>query len=318
MKDIECSNVCEVVQDLLPLYYDGVCSAGSRALVEGHLKDCDVCGGILKALGEQEGEKKFALEAQDVLSRHAKKEMTAAVRTGIILAGLLMLPVIVAVLLTLPGYSDWKTNAVLISAMLFVAGLTVVPLVSRERRFTKSVVFSLAALLCVIFFTEMFFDDGGLLRFCEIAFSTVFGASLFLFPFVVRQAKLPDMFRTHKGLLTMSWDTLWFYLMILTFATEFPESFGDLLAASSYFVLLAWLLFFGVRYLKVNGWIKAGGIVVLLGLWMSVGNLFGLVTIMDLDLHVEILVASLFLGGVLSLPGVARYVRGKRDASDKK
>lgn len=34
---------CEIVQDLLPLYEDGVCSASSRAAVEEHLKTCDNC-----------------------------------------------------------------------------------------------------------------------------------------------------------------------------------------------------------------------------------------------------------------------------------
>ena len=34
---------CEMVQDLLPLYEDGVCSESSRAAVEEHLKNCESC-----------------------------------------------------------------------------------------------------------------------------------------------------------------------------------------------------------------------------------------------------------------------------------
>ena len=34
---------CDVVQDLLPLYLDGCCHPGSRALVEEHLKKCPDC-----------------------------------------------------------------------------------------------------------------------------------------------------------------------------------------------------------------------------------------------------------------------------------
>ena len=34
---------CEIVQDLLPLYEDGVCSKDSRAAVEAHLKTCESC-----------------------------------------------------------------------------------------------------------------------------------------------------------------------------------------------------------------------------------------------------------------------------------
>lgn len=34
---------CKVVEDLLPLYHDGVCSEESRTLVEEHLKTCQQC-----------------------------------------------------------------------------------------------------------------------------------------------------------------------------------------------------------------------------------------------------------------------------------
>lgn len=41
---------CKVVQDLLPMYYDCVCSDESAALIEEHLKDCTECRGILADL----------------------------------------------------------------------------------------------------------------------------------------------------------------------------------------------------------------------------------------------------------------------------
>lgn len=34
---------CEVIQDLMPLYLDGVCSAQSRTAVEQHLRECPDC-----------------------------------------------------------------------------------------------------------------------------------------------------------------------------------------------------------------------------------------------------------------------------------
>ena len=41
---------CSVIQDLLPLYIDGVCSQESRKLVEAHLAECTVCGQILEEM----------------------------------------------------------------------------------------------------------------------------------------------------------------------------------------------------------------------------------------------------------------------------
>ena len=34
---------CGLIQDLLPLYYDQVCSQESRSLVEEHLAGCPAC-----------------------------------------------------------------------------------------------------------------------------------------------------------------------------------------------------------------------------------------------------------------------------------
>ena len=41
---------CKVIEDMLPMYYDGVCSDESAALVEEHLKECPQCSGVLAAL----------------------------------------------------------------------------------------------------------------------------------------------------------------------------------------------------------------------------------------------------------------------------
>lgn len=43
---------CKVIQDLLPLYVDGVCSPDTAALVEEHLKDCAPCQEAYHALEE--------------------------------------------------------------------------------------------------------------------------------------------------------------------------------------------------------------------------------------------------------------------------
>lgn len=38
---------CRIVQDLLPLYHDGVCSPESRTAVEEHLTGCEACSRML-------------------------------------------------------------------------------------------------------------------------------------------------------------------------------------------------------------------------------------------------------------------------------
>ena len=41
---------CKVIEDMLPMYYDKVCSAESAALVEAHLRDCPHCSQLLSDL----------------------------------------------------------------------------------------------------------------------------------------------------------------------------------------------------------------------------------------------------------------------------
>ena len=38
---------CQVIEDILPMYHDGICSQESAALVEEHLKDCPHCTQLL-------------------------------------------------------------------------------------------------------------------------------------------------------------------------------------------------------------------------------------------------------------------------------
>ena len=44
---------CDVIRDLLPLYYDNVCSEDSRKLIEEHLSTCLKCTEELKQINEE-------------------------------------------------------------------------------------------------------------------------------------------------------------------------------------------------------------------------------------------------------------------------
>ena len=62
----------DIVQDLLPLYHDGVCSEKSRAAVEEHLKACETCRAALAAMDAPlpGAEKEAADDAAAVVERH--------------------------------------------------------------------------------------------------------------------------------------------------------------------------------------------------------------------------------------------------------
>ncbi len=304
MNDLIRNISCDVIQDIIPLYHDNVCSNKSREYVEAHIKNCETCNRFLKSLSEMTFDSKIDDEKQKVLAHHAKKEKTVAMKMGMIIAALLLLPIVIALILTIPGYSDWKVNAVLIASMLLTAGLTVVPLMSKTKKFSKTIIFSTLALLLVIFLVEMLYYTGGFLEFCEIAFSVVFGISIFFFPVIIRQAELPEILKNTKALLTMLWDTLWFYLMIFTFAIDFPDALNDLLFVGTFGMILVWVIFIVARYMKFNRVFKAGIIICIIDAWLYIGTNIGWVTITIYASPNMVFIPLLMVGLVLIGTGI--------------
>ena len=84
---------CSVIQDLLPLYCDGLCSEESKKLVQAHIAYCETCAEELclmnapMAAAEAEQEVQTARAA----SRAWNKNRHRGLRTGILLTVLLAL-----------------------------------------------------------------------------------------------------------------------------------------------------------------------------------------------------------------------------------
>ena len=66
---------CKIVQDLLPLYHDGVCSEESRAAVEAHLAGCESCRRTLTDMNAPlpEAEGKRSEDGAAVVERVARE-----------------------------------------------------------------------------------------------------------------------------------------------------------------------------------------------------------------------------------------------------
>ena len=67
-----------------------------------------------------------------MLERHEKSEKTAAYKAGVIIAGLLLIPILITFIVGLVGGVGLDVSAVVTASMLLVAALTVVPLVSKR------------------------------------------------------------------------------------------------------------------------------------------------------------------------------------------
>lgn len=264
-------NECDVVQDLLPLYYDDACSAVSRRLVENHLKDCKKCQKTYDELKNTTIDTMIQKESTGVLERHAKKERNAAYKAGVVIALLLMIPIVVMFIVSVSSGGSFGVFWVLVASMLLAGALTVVPLVSGKNKLVRSVLIGIFAIVLILFFVDRM-NGGG--RFILWSVPTIFGLSVAFFPIVIRNIKLPMVLADKKALITMAWDTLWLYLTIFVVCNQS----GDLEGMRTGFIVASvimsgvWLMFFIIRYLKVNAWIKAGIVAAITSIWLAFSN----------------------------------------------
>ena len=97
---------CETIQDILPLYQDGICSAPSKALVEEHVAGCPVCRDMLNDLKEDIPPEEKQKEVKPLLSIRVvwNKEKRKAFFKGLALAasGFLLL------LALFLGLTQWR------------------------------------------------------------------------------------------------------------------------------------------------------------------------------------------------------------------
>ena len=83
---------CQIIQDLLPLYCDGVCSEESRKMILTHVQICEKCKEELRVLDLpiDISEETMEVEAAAAASKAWKKNKRKAFHTGLILAALLV------------------------------------------------------------------------------------------------------------------------------------------------------------------------------------------------------------------------------------
>ena len=98
---------CNVIEDLLPLYHDKICSAESRALVEEHLVECEACKTLLSKIDEELKHPKAAQEETKPLKAIQsawKKSKTKAFMKGTLIAVLLCAVLVGGYI----GLTQWK------------------------------------------------------------------------------------------------------------------------------------------------------------------------------------------------------------------
>lgn len=263
---------CEMVQDLLPLYQDHICSDASKQIVEQHLHECERCSQSIKLLRDASLESQLYEECGHVLSAHRKSENRRTLTIGIVTGGILMIPVVVCLICNIAiGHGlDWFF--IVLTAILLAASLLVVPMVAAEKKLLWTLLSSTCALLALLL-TCCIYTGGS--WFFVAAVSCLFGISLIFAPYVIREIALPQKLQKHKALLVYLWDSLWLYLLLIVcgiFVQGGQVYWKVSLAVATYYVILVFLWVMVLRYLRWNGWTKAGVLSILSGIWGGITN----------------------------------------------
>ena len=256
---------CKVIQDLLPLYTDGICSDVSAQMVEEHLKECASCEKIAKELQDDSVEKTLEKECDHVVLSHEKKVSKKMVTAGSITAAVLLIPVIVCLICNLAiGHAlDWFF--IVLTALLVVASVTLVPMLVVEKKVMYTVL-AFTGTLVLLLFTCCFYTHGN--WFFVASAAVVFGLSVCFAPVVVH-GLLPDSrWKRKRAWIVVAWDSLWLYLLLAVcgwFVHGDVTYWRVALGISTYSMLLVWGWTAVLCSRNCNRWNKAGLLVMQTG-----------------------------------------------------
>lgn len=109
---------------------------------------------VVQKLKDHTVEDVIAAESESVLAHHAKRERTAAFKAGVIIAGLLILPVLITLIVGMANGGGLGVFFVTLASMLLVGAMTAVPLLSLKNRLSRTILCGVGALLLILFFVD--------------------------------------------------------------------------------------------------------------------------------------------------------------------
>lgn len=320
---------CNVIQDLLPLYADRICSGESRELVDEHLAECEDCTALLGQMRSTEMESSLREETENVLRRQARFFKRKSAVIGAVIAGIFMIPVLVCLIVNLATGAALDWFFIVLASLITAASLLVVPLVVPENKllwtlgtFTLSLLL-LLGVICLYTRGRWFF---------VAATSVLLGISVCFLPFAVHVGPLGKMLGNRKSLTVMTSATLLFGLMMLSIGVYTKSADFEKIApvVSLPILIFIWLLFLLVRYTRLNGQLKAGICTVGIGVFSffadyfmnrCIGNETALPVFrpfvwksstVDGNLKWILLLVCAIVGIVLGVGGIRKGGKGKR------
>lgn len=263
---------CDVIQDLLPLYQDKICSGKSREIIEEHISECTVCRKMAEQMGDSTVEEKLISEKDSVIQKHQKNMNKKTTTIGMAMAGILMIPVLVCLICNIAvGHAlDWFF--IVLAAMLLVASLLVVPLMAETEKGMWVIVTATVSLILLLLTCSIYTQGRW---FFVASTGSILGISVVFAPFVIAPLSRGTKLERHRAALAVLWDMVWLYLLLTACGMYIH---GDAvywymaITISTYIIVLVWIYVLIIGYGKGNGQIKAGILVAVSGVWIGLAN----------------------------------------------
>lgn len=264
---------CNVIRDLLPLYADQICSEESKELVKEHLTSCKDCSGLLQQMCSKEMEDYLETESVNVLHEQAAFFKRKSALIGAVIAGIFMIPILVCLIVNLATGAALDWFFIVLASLVTAASLIIVPLMMPDNKmlwtlgtFTASLLL-LFGVICLYTHQTWFFI---------VSPAVMFGLSVCFLPFVVYAQPLRVRFGKCKGLIVMAVDTFLYVFMMFSIGLYVKSPVFWHIAPKISFpcLVLVWFLFLLIRYLKCNGFLKAGICMLITGVFTFFADYF--------------------------------------------
>ena len=264
---------CSVIEDLLPLYKDGACSDGSRKIEDEHHAECPKCTEMLNALKDTAIDEMIVKEKEEVIGSQTKYFKRKSALIGSIIAGVFALPILICLIVNLASGQGLSWFFIVLAAMFIPTSLFVVPLMAPKNRmfltmcsFTASVLL-LIGVICIYTGGEWFL---------VVAPSILFGLTVCIAPFIACRRPVKEYLGNRKGLAVMTAYSITFVLMMICIGLYEQEAgfFALAFGISLPILAMVWIIFLIIRYLPVNGMIRAGVCIAAISIFSQYGNDF--------------------------------------------
>lgn len=163
---------CDVVQDLLPLYIDDVCSGASVKMVRAHLEECPKCREMLRQLGQDTYVQESVPDSGEVLVKASLSFSRRAVYSALGVLAMVVFWLVFFWQERLAGVGDYRYFSYRFHEM-FSIGIIIVPAVAliwlvvlllktwKQKSLRKNGAILLVLLLLVSFHTGYFLNQQG-------------------------------------------------------------------------------------------------------------------------------------------------------------